>query len=279
MIHFKDDAVGRIQLGRVNEDYWNIMEGLAGTFFVSTCRYEKGPFVSYFFRKSDDPNKYYFKTDDLANPEEEFMDPGTMDWDDELEGDFAEHMFVDPKTLVATLTTNKGNTQLWDLREGFILATNDTKIKFQACAPLNGGGYICLPENSTVITSVTFDPEKLVYAAFSRRFSERIPMLLAVSLQHARHRESAPCRSGASSLPSRYSEAGRVHRRTHEETRPGDEFGFFERTRTAARSFDGVHLQHVVHQARDRLGEGAVVVLQHLQKRGDAGPFAVAAPL
>ena len=56
MIHFKDDAVGRIQLGRVNEDYWNIMEGLAGTFFVSTCRYEKGPFVSYFFRKSDDPN-------------------------------------------------------------------------------------------------------------------------------------------------------------------------------------------------------------------------------
>lgn len=179
MIHFKDDAVGRIQLGRVNEDYWNIMEGLAGTFFVSTCRYEKGPFVSYFFRKSDDPNKYYFKTDDLANPEEEFMDPGTMDWDDELEGDFAEHMFVDPKTLVATLTTNKGNTQLWDLREGFILATNDTKIKFQACAPLNGGGYICLPENSTVITSVTFDPEKLVYVAFSRRFSERIPMLLA----------------------------------------------------------------------------------------------------
>lgn len=63
-----------------------------------------------------------------------------MDWDDELEGDFAEHMFVDPKTLVATLTTNKGNTQLWDLREGFILATNDTKIKFQACAPLNWRG-------------------------------------------------------------------------------------------------------------------------------------------
>ena len=178
MIHFKDDAIGRIQLGRVNEDYWNIMEGLAGSFLVADSRYEKGPLVTYFYRKGDDPNKYYFKTDDLANPEEEFMDPGVMDWDDNLEGDFAKHMFVNPKTLLAILTTDKGNTQIWDLREGYILSSADSKIKFSACAQLNGEGFLCLPENSTVITSVTFDPEKVVYSAFARRFSGRIPLLI-----------------------------------------------------------------------------------------------------
>ena len=183
MIHFRDDAIGRIQLGRVNEDYWNIMEGLAGAFLVAECRFEKGPLVTYFYRESDDPNKYYFKTDDLANPEKEFMDPGKMDWDDDLEGDYAEHMFVNPKTLLAILTTHKGNTQLWDLREGFILASADNKIKFQASAQLSGEGFLCLPENSTVITSVTFDPELVVYSSFSRRFSERIPMLVACRYQ------------------------------------------------------------------------------------------------
>ena len=173
MIHYKNNAVGFMQLGQVNGTFYNMMEGLAGQFFVSDNAYYKEPVVSYFFRKSDNAIKYYFKTDDLSNPSTQYMEPGIMDWDDGLEGNFATHMICDPKGSLCILTTNDGELQLWDVREGYILNQSDISFPVEDLLPCQDH-FIGVKRDSTLLSLVQFNKEKALMSAFQRR---RDPMI------------------------------------------------------------------------------------------------------
>lgn len=175
MIHYKNDAVGFMQLGQVNGTFYNMMEGLAGQFFVSDSVYYKEPVVSYFFRKSGNAIKYYFKSDDLSNPSVQYMEPGTMDWDGGLKGNFATHMICDPKGSLCILTTNDGELQLWDVREGYILDQSDISFPVEDLLPCQDH-FIGVKRDSTLLSLVQFDKEKALVSAFKRRHDPMIPL-------------------------------------------------------------------------------------------------------
>lgn len=179
LINYINDEIGKIQLGRVGGNYWSLMEGRAGDFVMANNCYSKDPLVSYFYREEDEKDKYYFKTDNLATTEEKYMDPCEMDWDDDLKGDYADYLVLNGKSCMGILTTHKGELQLWDIRKGLILCQSDLHFAAEVLVPLSTEGFVGIQRNSSTICRVTFDPEIALILTFKRRFSERLPLVVA----------------------------------------------------------------------------------------------------
>ena len=179
LIHYTDDAIGKMQLGQVGGNYWSLMEGMAGSFVSANNCFYKDPLVCYFYREEENKDKYFFKTDNLANPQEKYMDPGEMDWDDDLEGNYAEYLISNEKSCLAIMTTHEGEIQLWDIRHGLILCQSQIYFTAEVLVPLSTEGFVGVQRESTIVSRVTFDPETAIMIAYKRRFNSQLPFHVA----------------------------------------------------------------------------------------------------